>query len=125
MGTVPLYSVNRHRSYRDDFHAVCPYCHNVSQLNSIAGVASVSLVIASPLYMVLGQNPPERYMDFARYIDGYSKRIYEIAVNDVIDEPTKKMQLRELVHLAHLNLGDMKSQWPLATGDDQEQQPTS
>lgn len=78
----------------------------------IAIVSSVTLVVASTLYIVIGHNPPERYADYSRYIESYARRIDEIAANDSLEESIKKMQLQEIVHLANLNLTDVKAQWP-------------
>jgi len=83
----------------------------------IAVVSSVTLVIASTLYMIIGRDPPERYIDYSRYIEGYARRIDEIAANDGLDDVTRKMQLREIVHLANLNLTDVKAQWPWTMED--------
>jgi hypothetical protein len=81
--------------------------------STISLLAALTLIVGSLSFMVLGENPPTRFADYARYIDQYSNRLREIAVAEV-DIEHRDRRLIEIVHLAHGNLSDVKSQWPWA-----------
>ena len=83
-------------------------------MSAISLLAALTLIVGALSFMVLGENPPTRFADYARYIDQYSNRLREIAANDTLDQEIQKLRLVEIVHLAHSNLSDVKSQWPWA-----------
>lgn len=78
----------------------------------ITAISAITLVVGSLVYMVVGKNPPERFRDYAHYIEGYSNRLQEILADSAIPEDTKNVRIIEIVRLANFNLQAVKSNWP-------------
>lgn len=78
----------------------------------ITAIAAITLVIGSVVYMVVGKNSPERFRDYAHYIEGYANRLQEILADSAIPEDVKNVRIIEIVRLANINLQAVKSNWP-------------
>lgn len=74
--------------------------------------AALTLVIGSLGSMLLSHSPPERYADFARYIDYYDNRLREILSDESLSNPVRMVRLREVTNLATVNINDVKAMWP-------------
>lgn len=80
----------------------------------ITVIAAVTLVVGSLAYMVIGKNPPERFRDYARYIEGYASRLEEIIADEALQADVKNLRIMEVTRMANVNLQDVRSLWPWA-----------
>ena len=78
----------------------------------ITAIAAITLVIGSLIYMVVGKNPPERFRDYAHYIDGYANRLEEIVADSALPDDVKNIRIIEVVRPANFNLQAVRSNWP-------------
>lgn len=74
--------------------------------------AALTLVVGSVVSILVSVNPPERYVDFARYIDYYDHRLREILSDESLSNPVRMARLHEVTALAAMNLNDVKAMWP-------------
>jgi len=80
--------------------------------------AAVTLILGSLAPMLDPDNsPPERYADFARYIDYYDGRLREILSDESLSNNVRMARLREVNNLAIVNVNDVKSMWPWVEPD--------
>lgn len=83
-----------------------------SNISIITIVAAIVLLLDTILPLFLGNDSPERYEDYAKYIMGYRDFLDETLVDESLVLQVRQARLTETISLAQSNLRDVRAKWP-------------
>ncbi len=84
---------------------------------TVSLVCAVTLILTAVISIFIDKNPPERYVDYSRYILGYTGRIGQVRSDDSLPAKIKSARLDEVLILANKNIEDVRSMWPWIDDD--------
>lgn len=79
---------------------------------AISLLAAFTLLVTAVVSVFVDKNPPERYVDYSRYILGYTGRAEQIQADASLAPDIKSARLDEILILANKNIEDVRSMWP-------------
>jgi hypothetical protein len=79
---------------------------------ALALTAALFIFADTGLPLILGEPNPERFKDYATYIEDYGRILENLEIDDELESLTWNSRAMELINLTQKNIDDVLGKWP-------------
>ena len=85
---------------------------NIDANKALALIAALFIFADTGLPLIMGEPNPERFRDYAIYIEEYGRILENLEIDDELEPLPWNSRVMELVNLTQKNIDDVLGKWP-------------